>query len=35
MALPICLYVEAMHLQCFSPTRYVSVHYLEKRYGPF
>ena len=26
---PICLYREAMQLQCFSPTRYVSVRYLE------
>ena len=27
--IPICLYVESMHLQCFPPTRYVSVRYLE------
>ena len=26
---PICLYVEAMHLQCFPPTCYVCVCYLE------
>ena len=24
MVFPICLYREAIHLQCFTPTRYVS-----------